>query len=205
MQNTFIHPLSLVETSEIGDGTRIWAYTHVLKDAKIGRNCNVGENCFIEGGAIIGDNVTIKNGNMLWEGITIESGVFIGPRVSFTNDAYPRSPRLHQARGRYQDKSWLSPTIVREGASLGAGSIILPGIEIGEFAMIGAGAVVTKNVPAYALLKGCPALISGWVCQCGQPLDFDYSHAICAVCGLSFDKAGQRVQQCRKRKAQSCR
>ena len=204
MGNIFIHPLALVETDQIGSGTHIWAYTHILPDVTIGSNCNIGEHCFIENGVAVGDNVTIKNSNMLWEGMTIEDGVFIGPHVSFANDMYPRSPRLSQARQRYSTKSWLLAIVIKEGASLGAGSIILPGVEIGEFAMVGAGAVVTKRVPPYALLKGNPGRISGWVCQCGQPLAFDGLDAICASCGLSFENNGEEVHVFGKKKVQKC-
>ena len=194
MGNIFIHPLALVETDQIGSGTRIWAYTHILPGVTIGGDCNIGEHCFIENGVTVGDYVTVKNSNVLWEGITIEDGVFIGPSVLFTNDVYPRSPRLPQAKKRYNDKSWLLHTIIREGSSLGAGSIILPGIEVGVFAMVGAGTVVTKNVPPYALLRGSPGHIGGWVCQCGRPLAFDGSCAVCGFCGLSFERDGERVR-----------
>ena len=201
MKNVFIHPLALVETDDIGAGTRVWAYTHILPGARVGRNCNIGEHCFLEGGATVGDNVTIKNGNMLWAGLVIESGVFVGPQVLFTNDVYPRSPRLPQARHRYDDTSWLVPTLIEEGASLGAGAIVLPGVRVGRFAMVAAGAVATKDVPPYALLKGNPGRVGGWVCQCGRPLSFDTARAICAFCGLSFQKNSEGVQSCREQES----
>src|SRR5512146_3057238 len=151
MSDVFVHPLAIVESDDIGPGTRIWAFSHVMRGASIGANCNVGEHSFIEAGAAIGDNVTIKNGNLIWEGVTIEDGVFVGPNVLFTNDLYPRSPRLPQARDRYQDHGWLVPTRVQHGASLGAGAVIVAGVTIGEFALVGAGAVVTQDIPAHAL------------------------------------------------------
>ena len=118
-----------------------------MEGASIGANCNVGDHCFVESGALVGDNVTIKNGNMLWEGIVLEDGVFVGPAVIFTNDRYPRSPRLAEAADRYDSREWLLPTLVKRGATLGAGSILLPGIVVGEFSMVAAGAVVTETFP----------------------------------------------------------
>ena len=131
-EGVFLHSLALVETEQIGPGTRIWAFTHVMQGVSIGADCNIGENSFIESGVVIGDNVTIKNGNMLWEGVTLENGVFVGPQVTFTNDLYPRSPRLRQAKARYADRNWLAATLVKQGATLGAGAIILAGVTIGE-------------------------------------------------------------------------
>jgi len=165
-----------------------------MKGVSLGANCNIGDHCFIESGVVIGDNVTIKNGNMIWEGVTLEDGVFVGPHVFFTNDLYPRSPRLPQAKKRYSNRRWLLPTLVRQGASLGAGAIILAGITIGEFSMVGAGAVITRNVSPYALMIGNPARVRGWVCQCGQPLRFQEGTATCGDCGLSFVKNGNSVK-----------
>ena len=184
----FFHPTALVETTDIGDGTNVWAFAHVMKKVKIGKNCNIGDHCFIESGAILGDNVTLKNGNMVWEGVTLEDGVFVGPHVFFTNDRSPRSPRMSQAAKRYQDHSWFAPTLIKQGASLGAGCIILPGVIVGEFAMIGAGAVVTTNTPAYAIMTGNPARLKGWVCQCGIKLAIRESVGQCSSCGLSYEE-----------------
>jgi acetyltransferase-like isoleucine patch superfamily enzyme len=159
-----------------------------MKHVSIGVNCNIGDHCFIESGAVIGNNVTIKNANMIWEGVTLEDGVFVGPHVFFTNDLYPRSQRLPQAKKRYDGGGWLLPTIVRSGASLGAGAILLAGLTIGEFAMVGAGAVVTGDVPPYTLVIGNPARARGWVCQCGRPLEFRDGNARCEGCGVSFSE-----------------
>jgi acetyltransferase-like isoleucine patch superfamily enzyme len=193
MADTFVHPASIVETSRIGDGTRIWAYTHVMRDVSIGTNCNIGEHCFIEAGATVGNNVTIKNGNMIWEGVHLEDGVFVGPQVVFTNDLHPRSPRLPQARRRYADQRWLTTTFVKQGTSIGAGAVILAGVTIGEFCMVGAGATVTRSVPPYALVVGSPARVRGWVCQCGHPLVFANDEATCQECQMGFARSGDSI------------
>lgn len=188
LRDVFVHPSAIVETELIGRGTRIWAFSHVMENVSIGVQCNIGDHSFIESGAVIGNNVTIKNGNMIWEGVTLEDGVFVGPHVFFTNDLYPRSQRLPQVKRRYSGRAWLLPTTVKQGASLGAGSILLAGLTVGEFAMIGAGSVVTRDVPSYALVIGNPARTVGWVCQCGKPLKFDERTASCGDCGLDFVK-----------------
>jgi len=190
----YIHPKAVVETDQIGPHTRIWAFTHVMSGTSIGANCNIGEHCFIESGTTIGSDVTVKNGNMIWEGVTLQNGVFIGPHVTFTNDLYPRSRQLRQVRKRYSNKQWLLSTVIMEGATVGAGAVLLAGIAVGEFAMIGAGAVVTRNVPAYALVIGNPAHIRGWVCQCGQPLTFRQNDTTCSGCGQCFVKDGHGVK-----------
>ena len=195
MKKAYVHPTALVETDEIGAESRIWAYTHVMKGAHVGVNCNIGEHCFVECGSFIGDNTTIKNGNMLWEGMILEDGVFVGPHVFFTNDPYPRSRHLPQAGHRYKSKqNWLLPLLVKRGASLGAGAIILAGVTIGEYSMVGAGALVTKDVPPYALVKGNPGRVSGWVCQCGRPLTFKNGSATCSECGLQYQKANSTIK-----------
>jgi UDP-2-acetamido-3-amino-2,3-dideoxy-glucuronate N-acetyltransferase len=194
MTDFFVHPTAIVETSRIGPGSRIWAFTHVMRDVTIGADCNIGEHCFIESGAIIGNEVTIKNANMVWDGVQLEDGVFVGPRVTFTNDLYPRSPRISQVRNRYADRRWLAPTVVKRGASLGAGAVILPGLTIGEFCMVGAGSIVTKSFPPHSLIVGAPARARSRVCQCGQPLIFSNDSATCAECGLAFIKAGGGVE-----------
>jgi len=187
MKDAFIHPQALVETEEVGEHTRVWAFSHIMAGARIGKDCNIGEHCFIESGAIVGDDVTIKNGNMLWEGVTLEDGVFVGPHVFFTNDLYPRSARLPEARQRYRDKrNWLRTTLIKRGASLGAGAVILAGVTVGEYALVGAGACLTKDVPPYGLALGAPAEVRGWVCRCGQPLRFRGRAARCTECGRRF-------------------
>lgn len=142
-----IHPLSDCQ-AQIPDSTKIWQFCVVLPDAKVGENCNVCSHCFIENDVEIGNNVTVKCGVQLWDGLRVEDDVFIGANVSFTNDRYPRSKQYPVS---------FEKTVIRKGASIGAGSVILCGIEIGEKAMIGAGSVVTKSVPAGELWVGNPA------------------------------------------------
>jgi UDP-2-acetamido-3-amino-2,3-dideoxy-glucuronate N-acetyltransferase len=145
----FIHERALVETDAIGPGTRIWAFAHVMAGAIIGADCNICDHTFIEGNVVIGDRVTIKSGVYLWDGLRIENDVFIGPQATFTNDLRPRSKQRFELR----------TTMLRRGASIGAGAVLLPGIKIGERAMVGAGAVVTKDVPDYAVVVGNPARV----------------------------------------------
>jgi UDP-2-acetamido-3-amino-2,3-dideoxy-glucuronate N-acetyltransferase len=190
----FQHPTALVESTTVGIGTRIWAYVHILEGARIGRNCNLGDHCFVEAGARIGDSVTVKNGVAIWDGVTIGDNAFIGPSAVFTNDLVPRSPRFARVAERYRSKTWLSPTLVEAGASIGANATILCGLRIGKFAMIAAGAVVTKNVPAHALVAGVPARQNGWVCECGARLRLDANRlATCAKCRLHYRIRGNRL------------
>ncbi len=194
MNDVFIHPKAIVESDQIGAGTRIWAFAHVMKGAVIGGNCNIGDNVFVEGGARIGDNVTVKNQCLIWEGVTIENNAFIGPNVVFTNDARPRSPRLELMRERYATKGWVAPTLVREGASIGAGASVVCGVTIGEYAMVGAGAVVVRNVPPYALVYGVPARIMATVCRCGLALHIQQNTAVCEACGNRYQRDTDSVK-----------
>jgi len=146
----FKHDHALVESENIGQGTRIWAFVHVLPGAQIGVECNICDHVFIENDVVIGDRVTIKCGVQIWDGLRIEDDVFIGPNATFTNDLFPRS----------KQEFAVLQTIVRKGATIGANATILPGITIGENAMVGAGSVVTKDVPPDALVVGNPARIS---------------------------------------------
>jgi acetyltransferase-like isoleucine patch superfamily enzyme len=148
MSQFYIFPNSICDSKDIGSGTRVWAFVHILSGAKIGEDCNICDFVFVENEVIIGNRVTIKSGVQLWDGITIEDDVFIGPNVSFTNDKYPKS--------RNHNFSKLQ-TLVMRGASIGAGAVILPGITIGQGARIGAGAVVTKSVPDFITVVGNPA------------------------------------------------
>lgn len=150
----YIHPLADVQSDKIGQNSRIWQFSVVLKNAEIGDNCNICAHTLIENDVVIGDNVTIKSGVFIWDGITIENNVFIGPSVTFTNDKKPRSKQYPEE---------FSKTIIKKGASIGANATILPGIVIGENSMIGAGAVVTKDVPDNAIIVGNPGKIKGYI------------------------------------------
>jgi len=155
------HPLALVESTEIGEGTRIWAFAHVMKDARIGRDCNIGEHCYIEPGVRLGNNVTVKNGVNVWTGITIEDNVFLGPNCVLTNDPNPRAYIKKSADS-------LVGTLIRSNATIGANATIVCGVTIGRYAFIGAGAVVIRSVPDFALMVGNPARQVGWMCVCAQ-------------------------------------
>jgi len=165
-----IHKLTDVQTQDIGENTNIWQFCVILKNAKIGSNCNINAHVFIENDVIIGDNVTIKCGVQVWDGITLEDNVFVGPNVTFTNDFLPRSKQY--------PKEFLKTTI-KKGASIGANSTIVGGITIEEYAMIGAGSVVTKNVGPQELWFGSPATFKSYVCKCGQKCD---GSLICNEC-----------------------
>lgn len=161
--DVFIHPAALCESDSVGAGTRIWAFAHVMRGATIGRDCNICDHAFVESGVVVGDRVTVKNGVLLFEKVTIEDDVFLGPHAVFTNDLRPR------VEVRTPREEWL-PTLVRKGASIGANATIVCGTTVGEYALIGAGSVVTRDVPAHALMAGNPARRTGWVCVCGETL-----------------------------------
>lgn len=180
----FVHPQAIVETAEIGYGTRVWAFSHVMKHVRLGTNCNVGEHCYLESHVVIGNDVVIKNGVALWEGVTIEDRAFLGPNCVFTNDLYPRSKVVND---RVQ-------TVVREGASIGANATILCGHEIGRYSLIGAGAVVTHDVPDFALVTGNPAQLRGYVCRCGEKLRFSTDEQAHCECGVTYQRQGSGVR-----------
>jgi UDP-2-acetamido-3-amino-2,3-dideoxy-glucuronate N-acetyltransferase len=164
-----IHQLSDVKSTNIGQGTNIWQFSVILEGAKIGANCNINCHTFIENHVVIGDNVTIKSGVYIWDGITIEDDVFIGPSVTFVNNTYPRSkqyPENHVG------------AVVRKAASVGANATIMGNIEIGELAMVGAGSVVTKDVPARALVLGVPAKVVGWLNRDGSKMNSEEGYFI---------------------------
>jgi len=149
----FVHPHGLCESREIGDGTRVWAFAHVLPGARIGRDCNLCDHVFVENDVVVGDRVTVKSGVQLWDGLRVEDDVFIGPNASFANDPFPRSR---------QPPPQFARTTLCSGASIGANATILPGVTVGRGAMVGAGAVVTRNVPPHAIVVGNPARIIGY-------------------------------------------
>jgi acetyltransferase-like isoleucine patch superfamily enzyme len=163
MTGVFVHPAGLCESDDVGAGTRVWAFAHVLPGATVGRDCNICDGAFVETGAVLGDRVTVKNGTLVFAGVTCEDEVFLGPNVLFTNDLRPRA-----ARRRGADE--LLSTVVRRGVSLGAGVIVVCGHVIGEYAFAAAGSVIATDVPAHAFVAGNPARQKGWVCACGERL-----------------------------------
>lgn len=182
----FQHALALVDTDQIGDRTRIWAFAHVMRGAKVGADCNIGEHAYIEGGATLGINVTVKNGVSVWALVTVEDNCFLGPHCVFTNDMFPRSYIKLGPEA-------LLPTLVRTGASIGANATIVCGNTLGRFCFVGAGSVVIRDVADHALVVGNPARQIGWICECAErlPLERDAAKGAtvaCAKCGLTFTR-----------------
>ena len=168
----FRHETAIVEEgAKIGDNTKIWHFAHIRESAKIGDNCTISKDVYIDANAMIGNNVKVGNGVSIWNGMTIEDGVMISPNSCFTNDLYPRAEIWNEKR--------LKKTLIRKGSTIGANSTILCGIEIGKYALIGAGSVVTKNVPNHALMMGNPARIRGYVCTCGNRLNENFFCEFC--------------------------
>ena len=163
-RDVFVHPQALCESDEVGAGTRVWAFAHVLEGAVLGSDCNICDHAYVEYGVHVGDRVTIKNGVQLFEGVRVEDDVFLGPGCVFTNDFSPRATVKKTG-------DQLRSTLVREGATVGANATIVCGIVVGRSAFVAAGAVVTRNVPAFALVAGNPARRMRWVCECGERLD----------------------------------
>lgn len=195
----FIHPKALVETDTIGEGTRIWANVHVMKGVVIGPDCNICDGTFLESGCVIGRGVTIKTHVAVGEGVTIKDGAFIGPHVAFTNDLRPRSPRLNLAAPRYASKqNWLRPTIVEEGATLGAGAVVSCGITVGAWSFSAAGAVLLQDVPRFAMMMGNPARPIGFVCACGCNLQVSEGAATCIECARGYNLTGRELRPSRQ-------
>lgn len=169
-----IHPLAVVDNYDnIGDGTRVWQWSHILDGAQIGFNCNVGEGVYIESGVVIGNNVKIKNNVALYSGVKCDDDVFLGPNCVFTNVINPRS--FVERKEEFKD------TIIKKGATIGANATVICGNEIGEYAMVGAGAVVTKDVKPYTLVIGNPAVFNSYICRCGCKLNDSYECTGCAT------------------------
>lgn len=173
--NVFVHERGLCESAEVGEGTRIWAFAHVMRGARIGRRCNVGGGSFVESGAVVGDDCVIKNGVQVWDGVRLGDAVFVGPNATFTNDLRPRALPVD---GPFEAQ----PTHVEDGATIGANATIVCGNRIGAHAFVAAGAVVTRDVPAHALVQGAPARRVGWACRCGARLDAD----LACACGRRY-------------------
>ena len=182
MPDYFVHESSYVDDgAQIGKGTKIWHFSHVMPGAVIGERCNLGQNVVVMPGTRIGNNVKIQNNVSIYEGVILEDDVFCGPSCVFTNVLTPRShvSRRHEYR----------QTVVKRGTSIGANATIVCGVTLGEYSFVGAGAVVTADVPPYALMVGVPARRVGWMCQCGERLAVADGRAACAACGAVYEES----------------
>lgn len=187
-KNYFVHESSYVdEPSAIGEGTKIWHFSHILKGVTVGRKCNIGQNVVIGPNVTIGDNCKIQNNVSVYEGVELESNVFCGPSMVFTNVFNPRSEVVRKDEYR--------KTLVKKGASIGANATVVCGATIGEYAFVGAGSVVTRDVPAYALALGNPAKRTAWMCRCGEKLEKTPPgrSVTCKACGAPYDVASDRI------------
>ncbi len=187
----FVHQSSYIDKgAKIGNETKIWHFCHVMENAQIGERCNIGQNVFVASDVIIGNNVKIQNNVSLYTGVVVEDDVFLGPSVVLTNVVNPRS---HVNR-----KSEYQTTLLKHGATVGANSTIVCGVTLGKYSFVGAGAVITHDVPDYAVVYGNPGRIQGWMCQCGVRLDFQpidgQEQAVCGQCGDRYIKQGQVVR-----------
>ncbi len=185
--NYFVHESSYVDDNvKIGDGTKIWHFSHVMSNCEIGEKCNLGQNVVISPGVKLGKGVKIQNNVSVYTGVICEDDVFLGPSCVFTNVVNPRS--FIERKSEYKE------TIIGKGASIGANVTIVCGNNIGKYALVGAGAVVTKHIPDYALVVGNPASLLGYVCKCGEKLRFKEDHATCTACGEKYKKENGKVE-----------
>ena len=183
----FIHPTTVVdEPMEIGGGTKIWHFTHIMSGARIGENCVIGQNVFIGSGVILGDNIKVQNNVSIYDGVILEDDIFCGPSMVFTNVFNPRS--------FISRKKEFRKTLVKKGATIGANVTIICGNTIGSYAFIGAGSVVTKDIPDYALVYGNPGKAKGWVCPCAEEIIFRSGKAVCKTCGKKYKKDSTGVK-----------
>ncbi len=182
----FVHPTAIVdEPADLGEGTQIWHFSHVMSGAKIGEHCIIGQNVFIGKGAILGNNIKVQNNVSIYDGVILEDDVFCGPSMVFTNVFNPRS--------FISRKKEFRKTLVEKGATIGANATVVCGNTIGQYAFIGAGSVVTRNVPDYALVYGNPGRVKGWVCRCAGEVVFQSGKATCEACGKRYQKDAHGV------------
>ncbi len=190
MSDYFVHESAFVdEGAQVGAGTKIWHFCHVMPGAVIGENCSFGQNVFVANKVKIGNHVKVQNNVSIYEGVILEDYVFCGPSMVFTNVKTPRSAYPRNTSADY------TTTLVKYGASIGANATVVCGITIGEWAFVAAGAVVTRDVPPYALVMGMPAEIMAWVCECGARLWFDDDGATCTECGKTYVKTHDGVKR----------
>lgn len=185
----YVHPHALVESEHIGQGTRVWAFAHIMPQARVGSHCNICDHAFIESGAIVGDNVTVKNGVAIWDCVTVEDGVFLGPNCVLTNDLAPRTSRR-------KSREELLETRICAHATIGANATVVCGVRVGRGAFIGAGTVVIRSVPDFALVVGNPARHIGWMCLCATRLALPAvtplgSHARCDSCKRTYVRTAE--------------
>jgi len=190
-KNYWAHKTAEIQKgAKIGKGTKIYQCCQIKKGAQIGENCIIGHNCFVSSRAKLGKGVKLESNIDVWDLVTLEDWTFVGPSAVFINDL---SPRAKYPKLKYPQYGKWIPTLVKAGATIGANSTILCGITIGKWAMIGAGAVVTKNIPDYAIAVGMPAKVIGWVCECGNKLEFQKEKAACRFCKIKYSKKGMKV------------
>lgn len=188
MAQAYVHPTAIVDEGvSLGEDTKVWHFCHVTSGAVIGKGCSLGQNVFVAKNVPIGNNVKIQNNVSLYEGVEIRDDVFCGPSMVFTNVINPRS---HVSR-----KNEYRKTVVGKGASIGANATIVCGHDIGEYAFIAAGAVVTKHVPPYAMMAGVPAKRIGWMCNCGEQIKIENGAGTCKACGRSYKTAGEGLAE----------
>lgn len=185
----FVHKSAYVEkNAAIGKGTKIWHFSHILGDARVGKNCHIGQNVVIHPTAVLGNNIKVQNNVSIYDGVILEDDVFCGPSCVFTNVANPRSA-FPRTPNQFQK------TFVKKGATIGANATIICGHTIGKYAFIGAGAVVTRDVWDYALVYGNPASLKGWMCECGEKIEFKRNSAVCNFCGRKYRKNKNKVSR----------